>query len=118
MVVAECRRLVGATYHAGRGDAVTAATKGRGSTGIPLPSTLVCWAANPHPPLSATVHFPASFFPPACESQPRNMMGSSQARQPDGHRTAQVNGYFKKYGGCYDLCAHPRVTQLARCGTP
>lgn len=25
-----------------------------------------------------------------------------------------VNGYFKKYRGCYDLVSHPRVVQLAR----
>ena len=27
-----------------------------------------------------------------------------------------VNGYFKKYRGCYDLVSHPRVVQLAWCG--
>jgi hypothetical protein len=25
-----------------------------------------------------------------------------------------VNGFFKRYGGCYDLISHPTVVQLAR----
>ena len=28
---------------------------------------------------------------------------------PPTPRGDAVNGYFKKYGGCYDLVAHPRV---------
>eukprot|EP01048_Picozoa_sp_COSAG05_P007174 COSAG05_NODE_500_length_9234_cov_107.281664_1_plen_173_part_10 len=32
----------------------------------------------------------------------------------DPLRGDAVNGYFKKYGGCFDLVSHPRVVQLAR----